>query len=147
MRRAIALAERARANGNHPFGALLTDDNGDILLEAENSVVTERDVTGHAELNLVRLASKQFDAEFLATCSLYTSTEPCPMCAGAIFWSNIRRVVFGLSESRLYEMVADDTSEALRMPANELFALGKKAISVVGPVLADEAKEVHKGFW
>src|SRR5262245_31183348 len=89
LRRAIAVAQRARANGNHPFGAILVDDQGTVLLEGENSVNTAHDATGHAEMNLVRDAVNQFEASQLATCTLYASTEPCPMCTGAIFWSGI----------------------------------------------------------
>ncbi len=89
IRLAIAVAQRARAHGNHPFGALLVDENGQILLEAENTVVTANDATGHAETNLIRLASKRYSPDFLAQCTLYTSTEPCAMCAGAIFWGNV----------------------------------------------------------
>jgi tRNA(Arg) A34 adenosine deaminase TadA len=144
---AIQIAHRARNNGNHPFGALLVDEQGHVLLEAENTVVTARDCTGHAELNLVRLASQSYDAGFLAGCTLYTSTEPCPMCAGAIFWSNVRRVVYGLSEAGLYAMVGDDATEILFLPCGELFARGKKPIEVIGPILEDEAREVHSGFW
>jgi tRNA(Arg) A34 adenosine deaminase TadA len=55
---------------------------GTILLEAENTVVTDRNSTGHAETNLICMASKTYDPDFLAKCTLYTSTEPCPMCAG-----------------------------------------------------------------
>jgi tRNA(Arg) A34 adenosine deaminase TadA len=84
LRQAIELAARARANGNHPFGSLLTDAIGDVVLEAENTVLTGRDCTGHAELNLVRAASQKYDpAAFLRACTLYTSTEPCAMCSGA----------------------------------------------------------------
>src|SRR5215831_5405116 len=98
LRAAIALAHSARAHGNHPFGALLADETGAVLLEAENTVVTERDCTGHAETNLMRLASRRFGQEQLASCTLYTSTEPCAMCAGAIHWGNVGRVVYALSE-------------------------------------------------
>ena len=79
---AIELARRARENGNHPFGALLVDARGVVVLEAENSVLTESDCTNHAELNLVRAASRMFDQASLRDCTLYTSTEPCAMCAG-----------------------------------------------------------------
>jgi tRNA(Arg) A34 adenosine deaminase TadA len=95
MRAAIAVARRSRDKGNHPFGAVLADEQGRILLEAENTAVTERDCTGHAETNLIRQAVRVYDADFLARCTLYTSTEPCPMCAAAIFWGNVRRVVYG----------------------------------------------------
>lgn len=90
-RASIEIARRARNNGNHPFGALLVDENGQIAIEAENTVVTAKDCTGHAETNLMRKASSKYDNAFLAKCTIYTSTEPCPMCAGAIFWGNVRR--------------------------------------------------------
>jgi len=98
LRASFVVARNARKKGNHPFGAVLVDDHGQILLEAENTVVTARDCTDHAETNLMRQASSEYDSEFLAKCTIYTSTEPCPMCAGAIFWANVRRVVYGLSE-------------------------------------------------
>ena len=79
--RAIELARVSREQGNHPFGSLLVDASGDVVFEAENTVVTRRDATGHAELNLVRAASMQFDVEMLRTSTLYTSTEPCAMCS------------------------------------------------------------------
>jgi tRNA(Arg) A34 adenosine deaminase TadA len=147
MHLTIDVARRARENGNHPFGALLVDQDDNILLEAENTVVTESDCTGHAETNLMRKASRQYDPEFLATCTLYTSTEPCPMCSGAIFWGNVRRVVYGLSEEGLYEMIGDDTEEVLYLPCRAVFENGRKPIQVIGPVLEDEARLVHEGFW
>jgi len=146
IRAAIKVARRAREHGNHPFGALLVDKEGNVLLEAENTVVTQNDCTGHAETNLMRRATQRYGADFLAECTLYASTEPCPMCAGAIFWGNVRRVVYGLSEERLYELVGD-SSEALYLPCREVFARGRKHVTVVGPVLEDEAQSVHEGFW
>lgn len=147
IRRSIEIARRARDHGNHPFGALLVDGNGQILLEAENTVVTDNDATGHAETNLIRMASKEHSPELLATCTLYTSTEPCAMCAGAIFWGNVRRVVYGLSEAELYALVADDAEDVLHYPCRDLFAQGRKSITVIGPVLEELAKTVHAGFW
>jgi tRNA(Arg) A34 adenosine deaminase TadA len=147
MRKAIQLAQVSRGNGNHPFGALLVDAQGKILLEAENTVVTEQDITGHAETNLVRMASAKFDRDFLATCTLYTSTEPCPMCAGAIFWANIGAVVFGLSEKSLYEIIGWDSDEVLYLPCREIFTRGMRPTRVIGPLLEEEAREVHQGFW
>ena len=147
IRRTLAIALQARAAGNHPFGALLADARGNILIEAENTVVTGKDITGHAETNLMRLASMQFTPAYLASCTLYTSTEPCAMCAGAVFWGNVRRVVYGLSEQGLYELVPGDSEEILLLPAEKVFAHGRKRIEVVGPVLEDEAAAVHEGFW
>lgn len=148
LRAAIQIAARARAHGNHPFGALLTDAKGNVLLEAENSVVTGRDCTGHAETNLMRLASARFEPEFLATCTLYSSCEPCAMCSGAIYWGNVGRVVYALSEENLYRMTgAHPENPTLKMPCRELFAHGQRAILVEGPVIQEEGALVHQGFW
>ncbi len=147
IRAAINRAFKSREHGNHPFGALLVDNNGNILLEAENTVVTEHDCTGHAETNLMRQASQSYDEEFLAECSLYTSTEPCPMCSGAIFWGNVRRVVYGLSEKRLYELVGEEAEDVLLLSCRDVFKMGKKSIEVIGPLLEEEAIIVHERFW
>jgi tRNA(Arg) A34 adenosine deaminase TadA len=147
IRLSLQIAQRARDHGNHPFGALLADEDGKVLIEAENTAVTEQDCTGHAETNLMRLASTQFDRDFVARCTLYASTEPCPMCAGAIFWGNVRRVVFGLSMQGLYEMIGEGNEESLPLTCSELFARGKKSIEVIGPILEDEARSVHIDFW
>ncbi len=146
LRRAIAIAANAREHGNHPFGALLADADGHILLEAENTVLTGKDVTAHAELNLMRLASQKYSSEELKTCTLYTSTEPCPMCAGAIFWGDVGRVVYALSEEGLYA-ITGKTPYELALPCREVFAHGTHPVEVRGPLLEDEASQVHIGFW
>ncbi len=148
MRRAIALAREARKHGNHPFGALLADAFGRVRLEAENTVVTGSDCTAHAELNLVRQACMTCDAIDLAASTLYTSTEPCPMCAGAIYWAGISRVVFGLRETELRALTdADPKNPTMALPCRDVFARGQRAIEVIGPVLEGEARAVHEGFW
>src|SRR5579859_2749516 len=146
LRSAIAIARRAREHGNHPFGALLAGPQGQALLEAENTVVTSADCTGHAEANLMRLASRQFDAGFLAGCTLFTSAEPCPMCAGAIFWGGVGRVVYALGQPTFYDFLGP-ASKGLRLACRAVFAQGQKAIEVLGPALENEALEVHRGFW
>jgi tRNA(Arg) A34 adenosine deaminase TadA len=148
LRRATKVARKAREHGNHPFGALLVSQTGEVLLEAENTVVTEKDVTGHAETNLVRNASKRFSKEILEAATLYTSTEPCAMCSGAIYWSGISKVVFALSEEGLLELTGNnDENPTMHLPCREVFKSGQRPIEVVGPMLEDEAKEVHAGFW
>ena len=148
LKLSISVARRAREHGNHPFGAVLVDEQDRVLLQAENTVVTGRDVTGHAETNLVRLATGQFSPEQLARCTLYSSTEPCAMCAGAIHWSQIGRVVYALSEMDLYEMIGS-SPEHLLLPCREVFAHTQRPIEVQGPisVLQAEARAVHEGFW
>ena len=148
LQTSIALAQAAREHGNHPFGAILVDENNQVLLGAENTVVTERDCTGHAETNLMRLASQQFPPEKLELCTLYTSTEPCAMCSGAIHWGNVRRVVYALSEVALYEMVGPSPDHLL-LPCQEVFARSGRHYEVIGPAteLDVEARAVHEGFW
>jgi tRNA(Arg) A34 adenosine deaminase TadA len=148
LRRAIRLAEMARARGNHPFGALLVGAGGEVLAEAENSVVTDSDCTAHAELNLVRLVSGRYDREALAGSTLFTSTEPCVMCAGAIYWSGVGRVVYALPAERLGQLTGHDPGEApLNLPCREVFARGARAVEVGGPALEAEAEAIHRGFW
>jgi tRNA(Arg) A34 adenosine deaminase TadA len=146
LRLAIDIARRAREHGNHPFGAVLADEQSNVLLEAENTVITGNDCTGHAELNLMRLASQRFSAEVLSHCTLFTSTEPCPMCAGSIFWGGVARVVYALSEEGLYSMTGDSPDKLL-LACRDVFARGGRPIEVLGPVLEDEARKVHEGFW
>jgi tRNA(Arg) A34 adenosine deaminase TadA len=147
LMRAIVLAQRAREKGNHPFGALLVDGTGKVLIEAENTVVTARDCTGHAETNVMRLATVRYEPDFLAQCTLYSSAEPCPMCAGAIFWGNVRRVVYGVSQAGLYALIEGDSGESLLLPCRDVFRHGGKQIEVSGPHLETEARGVHVGFW
>lgn len=151
MRRAIALAHSARAKGNHPFGALLCDLDGTIVLEAENSVGAENDVTRHAEQNLMSLASRKFSQAELGRLVMVTSTEPCAMCAGATFWTGVRHVVYGLPEAALCDMCTSDanpTPPVLNMSCEKIFAAcaGHPTI-VIGPILEQEARVPHAGFW
>ena len=119
-----------------------------MLLEAENTVNTARDSTGHAEINLMRAASKRYPLEFLRRCTLYVSAEPCAMCAAAIYWGNVGRVVFGLSVEGVVE-AADGAHEVptLAMPCREVFDRGGGRVEVSGPHREAEARAVHEGFW
>lgn len=146
LHRAIELARRAVAHGNHPFGALLVDAAGEIAFEAENTVWTARDPTGHAETNLVRFAGRELTPERLAACTLYTSTEPCAMCAAAIFWAGISRVVYATPAERLYE-INGPSEPSLDLPCREVFARCGRPIEVIGPLLEAEANRVHEEFW
>ncbi len=149
LRRAIGLAARSRAGGNHPFGALIVGADGEVLAEAMNRAVPGRgDATGHAELEAVRAASVAHPPEALRTATLYSSAEPCAMCAGAIYWAGIGRLVYGLSESRLLALTGSHPENpTLALPCREVFARGQRAIEVAGPLLEDEAAAVHAGFW
>ncbi len=148
LHRAISVAQAARNHGNHPFGAILVGTEGKVLAEAENTVVTGRDPTGHAELNLVRIAAAQYEREELGKSTLFASTEPCAMCAGAIFWAGIGKVVYALSEQGLYSLTgAQIAKEAMKIPCREIFARCGRTVQVEGPALEEEAKAPHIGFW
>ena len=148
LEQAIAIAREARDHGNHPFGALLTDAAGQVLLRAENTVVSDRDVTGHAETNLVRQATAAYSMEQLGDTTLYASTEPCAMCAGAIYWSGIGTVVYALAETALHELTGDDPENpTLALPCRQVLDAGSRTISVLGPFDIRRAREVHAGFW
>jgi tRNA(Arg) A34 adenosine deaminase TadA len=148
LRRSFVVAQSARRHGNHPFGAILVGGAGEILLEVENGYMPDRDMTGHAERLLATAASKQFDPKFLADCTLYTSAEPCCMCAGAVYWAGIGRVVYGLSERRLKTITGNHAENpTLDLPCRTVFAAGQRAVEVIGPLLEDEAAAIHAGAW
>ena len=143
LREAIALSKSAVAKGDEPFGSVLVKD-GDVILRAENSVFTGHDMTNHAEMNLVKRAAQHCDTAYLADCTLYTSTEPCAMCSGAIYWSGIGRMVYACSETRLGEIAGI----GLNVPSRAVLQTGARTVTVIGPTpLEDEAAEVHQAFW
>lgn len=149
LRQTIALSAESRHKGRHPFAALVADENGEIIATAGNNSMPPRgDPTQHAELAAVALAARALPTERLARCTLYSSAEPCCMCAGAIYWCNIGRVVYGLSEHRLLELTgAHPENPTLSLACRLVFASGQRPVEVLGPLLEDEAAQPHQGFW
>ncbi len=148
LRIAIEIARQARAGGNHPFGATLVGPDGTVLLRAGNAHGDAGDRTGHAERLLMTQASLAFSADFLAGCTMYASAEPCAMCAGAAYWAGIGRVVYGLSERDLRALIGPHPENlTMDLPCRTVLSAGQRVIEVVGPLLDDEAREVHAGFW
>jgi tRNA(Arg) A34 adenosine deaminase TadA len=149
LRQAIELARKARNDGRHPFGALIVNERGETVVAARNNAVRPNgDPTQHAEMLACGQAARLLTEAELAKCTLYTSTEPCAMCAGAIYWTGIGRVVFALAETGLLRYTGSHTENpTLDLPCREVFARGQKPIAVVGPLLEDEAGLVHEGFW
>jgi len=149
LRRAIELAREARAAGRHPFGSLIVDAAGAIVVESRNNAVPPAgDPTQHAELLACAAAAKIRTGAELATCTLFTSTEPCAMCAGAIYWTGIGRVVYALAEKGLLRFTGSHAENpTLDLPCRDVFVHGQRAIVVSGPHLEDEAAVVHEGFW
>jgi tRNA(Arg) A34 adenosine deaminase TadA len=146
LRRALELAALARERGNHPFGSLV-DPSGTETIEAENTVVTGSDWTGHAELNAVRAATAALGLRSLAGYTLYASTEPCAMCAAAAYWAGVARIVYALGAETFRERARIDEAGTLSLSCREVVAGGGRKVVVSGPHLEDEAWAVHDGFW
>jgi isopenicillin N synthase-like dioxygenase/tRNA(Arg) A34 adenosine deaminase TadA len=157
MKAAIDQAVAATAAGKMPFGAVLVDARGVIVAQAHNQILAANkrgggsgaDATRHAEMELVR----QFPASMLAAdrtkCTLYTSTEPCVMCAGAIYWSGVGRVVYGCSAAQL---AVYSGPGGFDIPVEQLYSMaapGTRHIQVKGPYLAEESLAAHAaaGVW
>jgi tRNA(Arg) A34 adenosine deaminase TadA len=149
LRAAIELSARAHETGRHPFAALVVDEREVVIAQALNdSMPPTGDPTRHAELAAAAEAARSSSPEVLARATLYTSAEPCAMCAGAIYWCGIGRVVYGLSEARLLQLTGNHPENpTLALPCREVFARGQRTVAVIGPALEDEAAAVHAGFW
>ncbi|MEU7935852.1 nucleoside deaminase [Microbispora bryophytorum] len=132
LRRAIELAAEARAGGNPPFGSLLVGPGGDVLAEERNTSLTEADITAHPELKLARWAARELDPAAAAGTTMYTSCQPCGMCAGAIERSGLGRVVFALSTDQLGGLKPQAAASSFRQE---------------GPALFDEARVPVEGYY
>lgn len=148
MDRALDLALEARAAGDHPFGAVLEVD-GVVVAEARNLVTTHRDITAHAETELVRVLEREGRLGELALGTVHASCEPCPQCVGALFWAGARHLVFGMSAARLTEVstAPGEPAYGFTITAAELGAAATAPMRIDGPVCEDEAVRAHVGFW
>jgi len=148
LRQAIAWSRVARERGNRPFGAVVIADDGRVLAEAYCNTTETGDCTGHAETNAVRQLGQRVDRETLARATLYSSAEPCVMCAGAIFWSAIGRVVYGIDAVRLRVFRGERAEQRdAELSCRDVFAASPHAIDCIGPALIDESSAAHEGFW
>jgi tRNA(Arg) A34 adenosine deaminase TadA len=146
LRQAADIARAAMEQGHHPFGALLVAPDHETVLLLQGNV----DSVNHAEAVIARQAAAKFDADLLWDCTLYTTVEPCCMCAGTQYWAGIGRLVYGMSETRLRSMTGrHPENPTLDIPCREVFSRGQKPIRVWGPVadIEDELAEVHERFW
>jgi tRNA(Arg) A34 adenosine deaminase TadA len=148
LSRAFELAVEARTAGDHPFGALLAVD-GEVVAEARNLVTTTSDITAHAETELVRVLERDGRLDLLEHGVVYASCEPCPMCVGALFWAGARRIVFGLSSSRLGVLASAPGEEpyGFSITAAEIAARATPYLAVQGPTREHEAERPHLDFW
>lgn len=145
MARAYELARYATTHGGGPFGALLVKD-GKILAEFSNCVHSTHDVTKHAETGLISAFSPKIDRETFAKSTLYTSTEPCTMCCGAISFAGVGRVVYGTSEAPFLQVmgVPPDPNP---LTCHEVFNRISPKTKVLGPLMEAEGLTIHEGYW
>lgn len=138
MRQAIEASRRALAAGDMPYGAVLVSPGGDVLHIAGNNQNTARDCTGHAEMVLIREAEARLGLPALKGAAVFASGEPCAMCAGALYWAGITRVVFGATQA---DIVAHGGT-VLPAGVHDVLAGVQPAVVVEGPMLNDEAVAV-----
>lgn len=146
LRRANAVALRARGLGRHPFGAILVGPDGETVLAEQGNV----DAVNHAESTLARTAAQNYSPEVLWQCTLVTTVEPCAMCSGTQYWAHIGHLVYGMTESRLLQLTGNHhENPTMDLPCRDVFARGQKAIEVIGPVPEVEAEiaALHRDFW
>jgi tRNA(Arg) A34 adenosine deaminase TadA len=141
LRDAIGLSEASRRLGNMPFGAVLLAPDGTVLAAAQNTVVTGRDLTGHAEINVLRAASATCSAQQIAAATMVASGEPCPMCSGAMIRLGICRVVFGIRAALATPYLPASAGVlAAGLSCRDILRLAPAVVEVMGPVLEDEAR-------
>lgn len=146
LRRCNGVAERAVALGRHPFGAILVGPDHETVLMEQCNI----DTVNHAESTLARQAASNYSAEFLWGCTLYTSVEPCCMCAGTAYWANIGRVVYGMSEQQLLAATGSHAENpTMSVSSRYVFDHGQKPVSLIGPVeaVAAEVLALQQRFW
>ncbi len=136
LRRAVELAGVARAAGDQPFGSLLVGPAGEVLAEDRNTVVTDGDIAAHPELKLARWAARHLDAGTAGATTMYTSCQPCGMCATAIERSGLGRVVFALSAGQLQSL----------KPASGV-SNSQPQVRYEGPALFAEARVPVDGYY
>lgn len=149
LRAAIEVSRKSVENGNHPFGCVLVHESGQIVLESQNNYKTDNRL-GHAETNLARMAAVQFAEDYLRGCTMYTTVEPCCMCAGTAYWAGLGAVVFGVTEARLGELTGSHPENlTMDLPCRTVFSAGRRPVEVRGPFseLETEILKVHEGFW
>lgn len=139
IERSLELAHTAGERGDGPYGSVLVLD-GAVRMEETNRERTEDDIACHPELALARRAARQLPREERSRAVMYTSTEPCPMCAGGIAIAGLGGVVYSVSSERAAEQFGD----APGIPCGEVFDQLEREISVVGGVLEEKGLAVHR---
>lgn len=144
LRRSIELAIHAGASGNRPFGSVIVSSAGHVLAEGRNEAASAGDVTAHAELMALRLAESRGHRTSLAGSTVYTSGEPCPMCAAALVWAGVGRIVFAASTEAFTPVLPGGPH--FDIGCAELIGRCDAEIEVIGPAMEDDALEAMRAF-
>jgi tRNA(Arg) A34 adenosine deaminase TadA len=153
IRLAFEQARKAVEAGNEPFGAVLVKD-GEVAAYGQNKINTESDPTYHAETGLIRDYCHEAKVTDLSDYTLYTSCEPCVMCAGCMVWAKLGRMVYSITVGQLLEIVSEGPSDSLSqeddrgidMPCAEVFAYSRNKIEVIPGILEDEGLELYRSY-
>ena len=146
LKQANKIARAAMDGGHHPFGAVLVASDNETLLMEQGNI----DSVAHAESTLAKRAAKKFSPDELWGMTLYSTAEPCVMCAGTQYWANIGRLVYGMSERQLLDLTGNHSENpTLDVPSRYVFSRGQKAIRIWGPIDAavEEIAALHVEFW
>lgn len=144
--RANDVAKRAASLGHHPFGAVLVGPDHETVLMEQCNV----DTVNHAEAVLARIAALNYSPDFLWNCTLYTSVEPCCMCSGTIYWANIGRVVYGMTEHELLHVTGNhNENPTMSVSSRYVFDHCQKSVDLIGPIpgMQEEIGALQKDFW
>ncbi|HWR18819.1 MAG TPA: nucleoside deaminase [Clostridia bacterium] len=151
LKRSIEIAAESKDSGNHPFGCLLADAHGNILMEQGNGEITGHgDCTAHPETLLMRYASQRFSKDEMKELTMYSCCEPCAMCTGAMYWGNLGRMIYVCRESELMKVTGDDPrNPTLDLPCRAVIACGQKPLTILGPIIEFEPEflKLHEGYW
>ena len=138
MKKALREAERAFEQGEVPIGAVVVKD-GQLVGRGHNLVETLRDPTAHAEMIAITAACETLGDKFLDGCTLYVTLEPCPMCAGAIVWARLQRLVFGAFDDK-----AGSASTLYNIPQDPRL---NHRVEIVSGVEAEQAQDLLQDFF
>lgn len=150
LRHANSVGLRARNNGDDPFGCILADIEGNVIVEGECHVRRRNDPTEHGEVVMAKKAIKEFGSEYLSDCSAYVSGGPCAMCAGTIYWAGIGRLVYAINieDDENRASLASSDNPMLHTSFLDVFASGTRKVVVDGPYpeLRDEILNRFEGY-